>query len=68
MYHLCQKASKSVHSFSKYRVQKFGIKRTDERMDEQMFCILQGKITRAVQWGVAYNKILLQIESCTHEF
>jgi len=31
--HLCQLASKSVHLFSKYRVDKFG--ETNERMDER---------------------------------
>jgi len=33
--HLCQWASNSVHSFSKYRVHKFGNRRTDRRTDGQ---------------------------------
>jgi len=37
MDHLCQFASKSVHSFSKYRVRKFGSnERTNGRTDERM--------------------------------
>ena len=56
---LCQLASKWLHSFSKYRVHKFGNRQTNERTDERTDRLRTFHYASAWQSGLA---VIIEIQ------